>query len=74
MKQVRFIPAESCKLQMREPQEGQQGSRVIAGRPIVFGVRSHNLTPWSSTRVVYEILEPGNYTVGAPPKEGEEQK
>jgi len=32
---------------------------VIAGRPIVFGVRSHNLTPWSSTRVVYEILEPG---------------
>lgn len=29
------------------------------GRPIIFGVRSHNLTPWSSTRAVYEILEPG---------------
>ena len=44
---------------MREPQEGQQESREIEGRPIVFGVRSVNLTPWSSTRKVYEILEPG---------------
>ena len=34
-------------------------SREIEGRPIVFGVRSVNLTPWSSTRKVYEILEPG---------------
>ena len=59
MKQVRFIPAESCNLQMREPQEGQQESREIEGRPIVFGVRSVNLTPWSSTRKVYEVLEPG---------------
>lgn len=58
MKQVRFIGSDTCGLQVRE-NEGQQGSRVIAGRPIVFGVRSHNLTPWSSTRVVYEILEPG---------------
>lgn len=58
MKQVRFIGSDTCGLQVRET-EGQQGSRVIAGRPIVFGVRSHNLTPWSSTRVVYEILEPG---------------
>jgi HK97 family phage prohead protease len=57
-KQVRFIGSDICGLQVRET-EGQQGSRVIAGRPIVFGVRSHNLTPWSSTRVVYEILEPG---------------
>ena len=57
-KQVRFIGSDTCGLQVRET-EGQQGSRVIAGRPIVFGVRSHNLTPWSSTRVVYEILEPG---------------
>ena len=46
-------------LQMREPQEGQQESREIEGRPIVFGVRSVNLTPWSSTRKVYEVLEPG---------------
>ena len=58
MKQVRFIPADSCGLQLREPQEGQE-SRTIEGRPIVFGVRSVNLTPWSSTRKVYEILEPG---------------
>jgi len=57
-KQVRFIGSDTCGLQVRET-EGQQGSRVIAGRPIVFGVRSHNLTPWSSTRVVYEILEHG---------------
>jgi HK97 family phage prohead protease len=59
MKQVRFIPADSCGLQLREPQEGQEQSRTIEGRPIVFGVRSVNLTPWSSTRKVYEILEPG---------------
>ena len=59
MKQVRFIPIENCGLQLREPQEGQEMSREIKGRPIVFGVRSVNLTPWSSTRKVYEILEPG---------------
>jgi hypothetical protein len=58
-KQVRFIPAETCGLQLREPQEGQQENRTIEGRPIVFGVRSVNLTPWSSTRKVYEVLEPG---------------
>ena len=59
MKQTRFIPIETCGLQLREPQEGQQESREIEGRPIVFGVRSVNLTPWSSTRKVYEVLEPG---------------
>ena len=59
MKQVRFIPAEACNLQMREPQEEGQESREVEGRPIVFGVRSVNLTPWSSDRKVYEILEPG---------------
>ena len=59
MKQTRFIPTNYCGLQLREPQEGQQESREIEGRPIVFGVRSVNLTPWSSTRKVYEILEPG---------------
>jgi len=59
MKQTRFIPFDTCGLQLREPQEGQQESREIEGRPIVFGVRSVNLTPWSSTRKVYEILEPG---------------
>lgn len=59
MKQTRFIPTNDCGLQLREPQEGQQESREIEGRPIVFGVRSNNLVPWSSTRKVYEILEPG---------------
>ena len=59
MKQTRFIPFEACGLQLREPQEGQTESREIEGRPIVFGVRSVNLVPWSSTRVVYEVLEPG---------------
>ena len=59
MKQTRFIPIEECNLQLREPQEGQTESREIEGRPIVFGVRSVNLTPWSSTRKVYEVLEPG---------------
>ena len=59
MKQTRFIPIETCGLQVREPQEGQEMSREIEGRPIVFGVRSVNLTPWSSTRKVYESLEPG---------------
>ena len=59
MKQTRFIPIDNCGLQLRESQEGQQDSRTIEGRPIVFGVRSVNLTPWSQTRKVYEILEPG---------------
>jgi HK97 family phage prohead protease len=35
---------------------------VVEGRAIVFGQRSVNLTPWSSTRVVYEVLEPGCLT------------
>lgn len=59
MKHVRLIPTQNCDLQVREPQEGQTASRRITGRPIVFGVRSHNLTPWSEYREVYEVLEPG---------------
>ena len=62
MKQTRFIPFEDCGLQIREPQEGQTESRTIEGTPIVFGVRSVNLTPWSETREVYEVLEPGCIT------------
>ena len=49
-------------MQLREPQEGQTESRTIEGTPIVFGVRSVNLTPWSDTREVYEVLEPGCIT------------
>lgn len=57
-----MIPTDICGLQVREPQEGQTESRRIAGRPIVFGVRSVNLTPWSDRREVYEVLEPGCIT------------
>ena len=57
-----MIPTDICGLQVREPQEGQTESRRIAGRPIIFGVRSVNLTPWSDCREVYEVLEPGCIT------------
>ena len=58
MKQTRFIPIEECNLQVREDANGQP-SRTVVGHPIVYGVRSVNLTPLSDTRVVYEVLEPG---------------
>lgn len=61
MKHVRLVPIALCGLQVREDENGQQ-SRVVEGRAIVFGQRSVNLTPWSSTRVVYEVLEPGCLT------------
>lgn len=59
MKQTRFIPIATCGLQVREAGEGQEQSRTVVGTPIVFGVRSNNLTPWSSYREVYEVMEPG---------------
>ena len=62
MKQTRFIPIETCGLLLREPQDGQTESRTIEGTPIVFGVRSVNLTPRSDSREVYEVLEPGCIT------------
>lgn len=57
----RFIPIGVCGLRVREAGEGEQ-SRTIEGTPIVFGVRSVNLTPWSETRAVYEVLERGCIT------------
>ena len=57
-KQTRFITASACGLHVREAEDGQD-SRTIEGKPIVFGVRSVNLTPWSESREVYEVLEPG---------------
>ena len=60
-KQIRFIPTDTCGLHVRETEDGQQ-SRTIEGKPIVFGVRSVNLTPWSESREVYEVLEPGCIT------------
>ena len=62
MKQTRFIPIEDCGLQIRETEFGQGKSRTVVGRPVMLGVRSVNLTPWSDTRVVYEILEPNCIT------------
>ena len=62
MNQTRFIPIEDCGLQIRETEFGQGKSRTVVGRPVMFGVRSVNLTPWSDTRVVYEILEPNCIT------------
>ena len=56
---VRFIPLEDCGLHVREAGEGQPESRHVDGRPIIYGVRSGNITPWSDDRVVYEVLEPG---------------
>jgi len=61
MKQVRFLPNDLCGLQVREDENGQE-SREVKGRAIVFGKRSVNLTPWSSTRIVFEVLEPGCLT------------
>ena len=58
-KQFRFIPTTACQLHVREAGEGEEQSRRVQGIPIVFGVRSVNLTPCSETREVYEILEPG---------------
>lgn len=62
MKRTRFIPIETCCLQLREPQEGETESRTVEGTPIVFGVRSVNLTPYRDDREVYEVLEPGCIT------------
>ena len=59
MKQTRFIPIGVCGLKVREAGEGEQESRTVIGMPIVYGVRSVNLTPYSEDREVYEVLEPG---------------
>lgn len=62
MKQIRFVPIEACNLQVREPQEGEQESRTIVGMPVLYNVRSVNLTPWSEDLEVYEVLEAGFIT------------
>lgn len=61
MKQIRQIQLSASGLHVREA-EGEEESRVIEGHACVFGVRSVNLTPWSSYREVYEVLEPGCIT------------
>ena len=58
MSKIRFIPIGTCGLKVREGDAKEQ-SRTIIGTPIVFGVRSVNLTPWIGNREVYEVMEPG---------------
>lgn len=54
----RQIELQVSGLHVREA-EGEQKSRTVEGYAVVFCVRSVNLTPWSSIREVYEIMEPG---------------
>ena len=60
MRNSRTIPIAVSGLHVRE-QQGKK-SRVIEGHAVVYGVRSANLTQWSSTREVFEIIERGAIT------------
>ena len=57
----RQIELQVSGLHVREA-EGEQKSRTVEGYAMLFGVRSVNLTPWSSEREVYEVMEPGCIT------------
>lgn len=57
----REINLQVSGLCVREADDGQK-SRTVEGYAVVFGVRSVNLTPWSSDREVYEIMEPESIT------------
>ena len=57
----RQIELQVSELHVRETGDGKK-SRTVEGYAMLFGVRSLNLTPWSSERVVYEIMEPGCIT------------
>ena len=57
----RQIELQASELHVREAGDGKKG-RTVEGYAMLFGVRSLNLTPWSSERVVYEIMEPGCIT------------
>ena len=59
--QIRTIPFGQCGLHIRQSTTGE--GRTVEGHAVVFGVRSLNLTPWSDTREVYEIMEPGCITL-----------
>lgn len=58
---LRTIPFALTGLKLRDA-EGEEKSREVEGHAVVFGVRSVNLTPWSSYREVYEVMEPGCIT------------
>ena len=57
-KNTRQLPIAEAQIRLREAAEGEQ-SRTVEGYGAVFGVRSVNLCPWSSSREVYEVMEPG---------------
>ena len=57
----RQIELQVSELHVRETGDGKK-SRTVEGYAMLFGVRSLNLTPWSSEREVYEIMEPGCIT------------
>ena len=57
----RQIELQVSGLHVREA-EGEQKSRTVEGYAMLFGVRSVNLTPRSSEREVYEVMEPGCIT------------
>ena len=57
----REIDFQACNLHVREA-EGEEKSRTVEGHAVIFGQRSVNLTPWSSYREVYEIIERGSIT------------
>ncbi len=58
---LRTISLQVSGLHVREA-EGEEKSRTIEGYAVVFGARSVNLTPWSSVREIFEIIEPGAIT------------
>lgn len=60
-KRFRSISLHASGLTVRE-MDGEEESRMIEGHAVVFGQRSLNLTPWSSQRAVFEIMEPGSIT------------
>lgn len=55
----RDIQLAISELKVREANEGEE-SRTIEGYAVVWNCRSVNLTPWSSYREVYEVMEPGS--------------
>lgn len=57
--QIRTMDVDSSSIHIREAGEDGKESRTLVGYALKFGTRSVNLTPWSSWREVYEILEPG---------------
>lgn len=45
-------------LHLRNTEGEGEESRIIEGTAIVFGKRSVNMTPWSESREMYEVIEP----------------